>query len=101
MFGPALRAWEHHNCGAAWFDVVDGNLVLDRLDAPTSIIKLNPAWFESHGYGHHVEDNGATFRVGRHVFRRVRHLVEPFAAYQLTETTTGPCTTTTAGPALY
>lgn len=83
MFGPALRVWERENVGIAWFDVVDGRLVLDRLDSSTGIVKLNPAWLQAQGYGHHVEDDGATVRVGEHVFRRVRPLAEPFAAYQL------------------
>lgn len=83
MFGPALRAWEAANCGVARFDVDDrGNLVLAALDTHTGIIRLNPAWLQSHGFGHHVEDDGATVRVGPHVFRRVQHLNEPFAAYE-------------------
>jgi hypothetical protein len=83
MFGPALRAWEDANCGTARFDVVDGNLVLDTLDIQTGIVKMNLVWLTEHGYGHHVEDDGATVRVGEHVFRRVRHLIEPFVAYEV------------------
>lgn len=83
MLGPALRAWEAENCGVARFDVDGrGNLVLDALDTRTGIIRLNPDWLRTHGFGHHVEDDGATIRVGSHVFRRVRHLNEPFAAYE-------------------
>lgn len=82
MFGPALRAWEANNCGVARFDVVDGSLVLDALDTDTGIVRLNPRWLESHGFGHHVEDDGHIVRVGEHVFQRVRHLNQPFAAYQ-------------------
>lgn len=83
MFGPALRAWEHHNVGVARFDVDDhGNLVLEALDTQTGIIRLNPTWLREHGFGHHVEDNGNIVRVGEHVFQRVRQLNEPFAAYQ-------------------
>lgn len=84
LFGPALDAWEHHNCGHAWFEVVDGQLVLDRIDSPTNLVKLNPVWLRAQGYGRHVEDDGATIRVGEHVFQRVQHLREPFAAYELT-----------------
>lgn len=83
MFGPALRAWEHYNVGYARFDVdTHGNLVLEHLDSHTGIIKLNPAWLRSHGFGHHVEDDGATIRTGEHVFVRVRRLDGPFAAYE-------------------
>lgn len=82
MIGPALRAWQHHNCGVARFDVVNGNLVLDALDAPTGIVRLNPEWLQVHGFGHHVEDDGATIRAGRDVFRKVRQLDGPFAAYE-------------------
>lgn len=84
MFGPALHAWEKQNVGRVWFDVDHhGHLVLERLDTATGIVKLNPVWLETHGYGRHVEDDGATIRVGDHVFERVRHLIEPFAVYRL------------------
>lgn len=84
LLGPALRVWETQNVGVARFDVLDGNLVLDRIDSPTHMVKLNPVWLHAQGFGHHVEDDGATIRVGDHVFRRVQVLREPFAAYELT-----------------
>lgn len=85
MFGPALRAWEEEHCGVARFEVDGGSLVLDHIDGGTGgIVKLNPQWLITHGYGQHVEDEGATLRFGEHVFTRIRPLAEPFAAYQLT-----------------
>jgi hypothetical protein len=71
MFGPALYAWEAQNVGFARFDVDNGNLVLEHLDTRTGIIKLNPEWLRAQGFGHHVEDDSATIRIGQHVFRRV------------------------------
>lgn len=86
MFGPTLAAWEAHNVGYARFDVSDdGDLVLEHLDSATGLIKLNPVWLKAQGFGHHVESDGAIIRVGEHVFRRVRQLAEPFAAYQVDE----------------
>jgi hypothetical protein len=87
MYGPALRVWEEAHCSTARFEDVNGQLVLDHIDGHTSIVKLNPAWLIAQGYGRHVEDDGATLRFGEHVFTRVRHLAEPFAAYQHTTET--------------
>lgn len=80
--GPQLVRWEEENVSVAHFEVdADGNLVLDHIDGDTGIIALNPTWLRAQGYGHHIEDEGATVRVGRHVFRKLRDLREPFVAY--------------------
>jgi hypothetical protein len=85
MIGSALRVWEAEHCGTARFEVDgEGNLVLEQIDGGAGgVVKLNPTWLRAQGYGHHLEDGDATLRVGEHVFRRIRHLADPFAAYRL------------------
>lgn len=82
--GPAAReAWERENLSVAWFDDVDGQLVLTRVDGDTGIVALNVAWLRAQGYGRHIERDGEIIRVANAVFRRIRPLTEALAAYRV------------------